>query len=270
MVTADRAYAVESLYFHPEQRLGASNKSLCRLLHVGGNCGTLRKKKGGAAMTYQAEREAICQVGKLLYDRGYAAANDGNISLLVEEDRLLITPSGVSKGRMTPDMLLLTDLDGTVLEGDRHPSSEGKMHLAVYRNRPDVRAVVHAHPAISTAFAVCRQGLQIPYLAELVVGLGEVPCTPEFAMLSTEEVPQSIVPYLPEHNALLLANHGALAWGHNLWEAFDRLETVEHAAKIVWNARLLGDPVALKPEEADRLRGLQGMYKELRGKKETP
>ena len=110
-------------------------------------------------MTYQAEREAICQVGKLLYDRGYVAANDGNISLKVEEDRLLITPSGVSKGRMTPDMLLVTDLEGKVIEGDRHPSSEGKMHLAVYRGRPDVQAVVHAHPAMATAFAVCRQGL---------------------------------------------------------------------------------------------------------------
>ena len=217
-------------------------------------------------MTYQAERELICQVGKLLYDRGYAAANDGNISLLAEPGRLLITPSGVSKGRMTPDMLLLIDLEGNVLEGDRHPSSEGKMHLAVYRGRPDVRAVVHAHPPVSTAFAVCRRGLETPYLSELVAGLGEVPCTPVFAMLSTDEVPRSVEPYLPDHNALLLANHGALAWGGDLWEAFDRLETVEHTAKIILHAELLGGGIPLTAEEVTRLQGLRGMYQTLREK----
>lgn len=216
------------------------------------------------SMTFQEEREAVCRVGKLLYDRGYVAANDGNISVRVGEGRLLITPSGVSKGRMTPDMLLVTDLDGTVIEGNRHPSSEGKMHLEVYRGRPDVNAVVHAHPPVSTAFAVCRRGLETPYLSELVAGLGQVPCTPSFAMLSTEEVPQSVRPYLADHNALLLANHGALAWGGDLWEAFDRLETVEHTAKIVLNAQLLGGGVPLTEEEVARLQGLRGMYQTLR------
>ena len=215
-------------------------------------------------MTFQEEREAVCRLGKLLYDRGYVAANDGNISVRVGEGRLLITPSGVSKGRMTPDMLLVTDLDGTVIEGNRHPSSEGKMHLEVYRGRPDVNAVVHAHPPVSTAFAVCRRGLETPYLSELVAGLGQVPCTPSFAMLSTEEVPQSVRPYLADHNALLLANHGALAWGGDLWEAFDRLETVEHTAKIVLNAQLLGGGIPLTEEEVVRLQGLRGMYQTLR------
>ena len=216
------------------------------------------------SMTFQEEREAVCRVGKLLYDRGYVAANDGNISVRVGEGRLLITPSGVSKGRMTPDMLLVTDLDGNVIEGNRHPSSEGKMHLEVYRGRPDVNAVVHAHPPVSTAFAVCRRGLETPYLSELVAGLGQVPCTPSFAMLSTEEVPQSVRPYLADHNALLLANHGALAWGGDLWEAFDRLETVEHTAKIVLNAQLLGGGIPLTEEEVVRLQGLRGMYQTLR------
>ena len=215
-------------------------------------------------MTFQEEREAVCRVGKLLYDRGYVAANDGNISVRVGEGRLLITPSGVSKGRMTPDMLLVTDLDGAVIEGNRHPSSEGKMHLEVYRGRPDVNAVVHAHPPVSTAFAVYRRGLETPYLSELVAGLGQVPCTPSFAMLSTEEVPQSVRPYLADHNALLLANHGALAWGGDLWEAFDRLETVEHTAKIVLNAQLLGGGIPLTEEEVVRLQGLRGMYQTLR------
>ena len=215
-------------------------------------------------MTFQEEREAVCRVGRLLYDRGYVAANDGNISVKVAENRLLITPSGVSKGRMTPEMLLVTDMDGTVIEGDRHPTSEGKMHLEVYRGRPDVNAVVHAHPPVATAFAVCRRGLETPYLSELVAGLGQVPCTTSFAMLSTEEVPESVRPYLAEHNALLLANHGALAWGGDLWEAFDRLETVEHTAKIVLNAQLLGGGVPLTEEEVERLQSLRGMYQTLR------
>lgn len=214
-------------------------------------------------MTYQAERDLICRIGKLLYDRGYVASNDGNISVRCG-DRLIMTPSGVSKGRMTPDMLLVTDLEGNVLEGNRHPTSEGKMHLAVYRHRPDVNAVVHAHPPVSTAFASCRRGLETPYLAELVVGLGTVPCTRSFAMLSTDEVPESVVPYLPDHNAVLLANHGALTWGGDLWEAFDRMETVEHTAKILMNIQTLGCGVPLTEEEVACLRSMTGMYKKLK------
>ena len=222
-------------------------------------------------MTYEAERALMCAVGKLLYDRGYVAASDGNLSMKVEPDRLLVTPSGVSKGRLTPDMLLVTDLEGNVLEGNRHPSSETKMHLAVYRGRPDVGAVVHAHPPVSTAFAVCRRGMETPYLSELVTGLGAVPCTPSFAMLSTDQVPRSVEPYLADHCAVLLANHGALTWGEDLWEAFDRMETVEHTAKILLNARLLGDPVALTQEETAELRSMQGMYRQLRQvREETP
>lgn len=215
-------------------------------------------------MTYEAERALMCAVGKLLYDRGYVAANDGNLSMKTAPDRLLVTPSGVSKGRLTPDMLLVTDLEGNVLEGNRHPSSETKMHLAVYRGRLDVGAVVHAHPPVSTAFAVCRRGMETPYLSELVTGLGAVPCTPSFAMLSTDQVPRSVEPYLADHCAVLLANHGALTWGEDLWEAFGRMETVEHTAKILLNARLLGDPVALTQEETAELRSMQGMYRQLR------
>nr|WP_325247085.1 class II aldolase/adducin family protein [uncultured Oscillibacter sp.] len=222
-------------------------------------------------MTYEAERALMCAVGKLLYDRGYVAANDGNLSMKTAPDRLLVTPSGVSKGRLTPDMLLVTDLEGNVLEGNRHPSSETKMHLAVYRGRPDVGAVVHAHPPVSTAFAVCRRGMETPYLSELVTGLGAVPCTPSFAMISTDQVPRSVEPYLADHCAVLLANHGALTWGEDLWEAFDRMETVEHTAKILLNARLLGDPVALTQEETAELRSMQGMYRQLRQvREETP
>ena len=217
-------------------------------------------------MTYEAERALMCAVGKLLYDRGYVAANDGNLSMKTAPDRLLVTPSGVSKGRLTPDMLLVTDMEGNVLEGNRHPSSETKMHLAVYRGRPDVGAVVHAHPPVSTAFAVCRRGMETPYLSELVTGLGAVPCTPSFAMLSTDEVPKSIRPYLPDHNAVLLANHGALTWGADLWQAFDRMETVEHTAKIFLNAHRIGGAVGLSGRDVQRLHDLEDLYRTLREK----
>jgi L-fuculose-phosphate aldolase len=219
-------------------------------------------------MDYEKERRAICAAGRALYRRGYVAGSDGNLSVRVGENRLLITPSGVGKGRLRPEMLLLTDLDGRVLEGDRHPSSEGKMHLEVYRTRPDVRAVVHAHPPVATAFAVCRRAMDVPYIAELVLGLGTVPVTAGFAMPSTDQVTESMRPFIPEHNAVLLANHGLVCWGESLLQAFDRLETVEHVGKILMNAQALGGAVALTEEETNGLLSLRGMYKELGKKRE--
>lgn len=219
-------------------------------------------------MDYEKERRAICAAGRALYRRGYVAGSDGNLSVRVGENRLLITPSGVGKGRLRPEMLLLTDLDGRVLEGDRHPSSEGKMHLAVYRTRPEVRAVVHAHPPVATAFAVCRRAMDVPYIAELVLGLGTVPVTAGFAMPSTDQVTESMRPFIPAHNAVLLANHGLVCWGESLLQAFDRLETVEHVGKILMNAQALGGAVALTEEETNRLLSLRGMYKELGKKRE--
>jgi L-fuculose-phosphate aldolase len=207
-------------------------------------------------MNEQCVREEICLVGRLLYERGYIAGHDGNISVLTAPDRFLITPSGVSKGRMTPEMLLLCDLQGEIIEGSGSPSSEEKMHRMVYSMRGDVRAVVHAHPPVSTAFSVCRRGLDLPCIAGLVAGLGTVPVTKKFAMLSTEEVPDSIMPYLTDYNALLLANHGSLAWGMDLWQAFDRLETVEHTAKIFMYAELLGGAVPLTENQVWQLQNL--------------
>jgi len=213
---------------------------------------------------YAPERRLICRIGRLLYDRGYVAANDGNISLMVEEGRLLITPAGVSKGRLAPEMLLLCDMEGNVLSGRRSPTSEARLHLEVYRQVSGAAAVVHAHPPVATAFAVCRRGLTEPYLSELVGGLGGVPCTAAFAMPSTEEVPESVRPLLQTGcKSLLVANHGALAWGKDLWEAFDRMETVEHTARIFLSASQIGGPVAITGEEVSRLRGLEGMYLKL-------
>lgn len=207
-------------------------------------------------------KEEICHVGKLLYDKGYVVSNDGNISVRVAANEILITPSGVSKGRMTTDMIVRTDLEGNILEGDRYPSSESKMHLMVFRRRPDVMSVVHAHPPISTAFSIARRPIKERYLAEMVAGLGEVPVT-EFAMLSTDQVPDSIEPFVMEHNAVLLANHGSLAWGPSLWSAFDRLEVVEQSARIYHYVSQLGGGVEISLEQAETLRSMTGYYQKL-------
>ena len=216
---------------------------------------------------YEKVRSEICEVCRLLYDRGYVVSNDGNVSVRVAPDQVLITPSGVGKGRMEPDMLVLCDLEGNILDGDRYPSSESKMHLMVYRERSDVVSVVHAHPPLSTAFAICRRPLKERYLAEMVVGLGEIPVT-EFAMLSTEEVPNSVKPFVHDHNAVLLANHGALAWGPTLLSAFDRLETVEQTAKVFYYVERIGGGVEITQDQADTLRAKAGMYAKLAGKRE--
>lgn len=201
----------------------------------------------------QRLREALCAAGRLLYDRGYVVGHDGNLSVRTAPDRVLITPSGVGKGRMTPDMMVLCDLRGQVLQGDLLPSSESRMHLMIYRERPDVQSVVHAHPPFSTARAICRRPLRERYLAELVAGLGEVPVT-EFAMLSTEEVPDSIRPFVHTHSAVLLANHGSLAWGPSLQAAFDLLETVEQAARIYDLVERMGGGTEIPPDKAELLR----------------
>lgn len=209
-----------------------------------------------------AAREELCQVCRLLYQRGYTVGHDGNVSLRLGEDQILVTPSGVGKGRLRPEMLVKCALSGEVLEGDRHPSSETPMHLMVYRERSDVRAVVHAHPPMATAFAVCRRPLGERYLTETVSGLGEVPVAP-FALPSTREVPDSVRPFVRDHSAVLLANHGALAWGENLWSAFDRLEVVEQTAKIYSAVGRLGGGVELSEEQAEMLRSMTGFYQQL-------
>ena len=199
-----------------------------------------------------AAREELCQVCRLLYQRGYTVGHDGNVSLRLGEDQILVTPSGVGKGRLRPGMLVRCALSGEVLEGERHPSSEIPMHLLVYRERPDVRAVVHAHPPMATAFAVCRRPLRERYLTETISGLGEVPVAP-FALPSTQEVPDSVRPFVRDHSAVLLANHGALTWGPDLWSAFDRMETVEQTARIYANVQLLGGGVELTEAQKVRL-----------------
>src|SRR6478752_4251434 len=207
----------------------------------------------------QQLRAAIVEVGRRLYARGYTASNDGNISLRLDDRRLLMTPKSVCKGFMSPEMMVVTDLDGKKLAGDRDPSSEMQMHLEVYRQRPDARAVVHAHPPIATGFAVAGIPLDRAVLAEVVTTLGSVPIA-EYATPSTRELPEAVRKYVKAHDGMLLANHGALTLGSDLFAAYYKMETIEHFANISFVARMLGGERLLSRDEVIRLQGLRGRY----------
>jgi len=209
--------------------------------------------------TESALRADIVEVGRRMYARGYTASNDGNISVRLGSDRLLMTPKGVCKGFMTPDMICITDLDGRKLQGDRDPSSEMLMHLEVYRQRPDVQAVVHAHPPTATGFAVAGIPLDRAVLAEVLTTLGSIPIA-EYATPSTRELPEAVRKYIKAHDGMLLANHGALTVGADLYSAYFKMETVEHFAKISLVARLLGRENLISREEVVRLQGLRDTY----------
>jgi len=204
-------------------------------------------------------RADIVEVGRRMYARGYTASNDGNISVRLDASRLLMTPKSVCKGFMTPDMMCITDLEGRKLQGDRDPSSETLMHLEVYRQRPDVQAVVHAHPPTATGFAVAGIPLDRAVLAEVLTTLGSIPSA-EYATPSTKELPEAVRKYIRAHDGMLLANHGALTVGGDLFGAYYKMETIEHFAKISLVARMLGRENLLSREEVTRLQDLRGSY----------
>jgi L-fuculose-phosphate aldolase len=204
-------------------------------------------------------RADIVEVGRRMYARGYTASNDGNISVRLGADRLLMTPKSVCKGFMTPDMMCVTDLEGKKLQGDRDPSSEMLMHLEVYRQRADVQAVVHAHPPIATGFAVAGIPLDRAVLAEVLTTLGSVPIA-AYATPSTGELPEAVRRYIKAHDGMLLANHGALTVGGDLFAAYFKMETIEHFAHISLVARLLGRENLIAREEVVRLQQLRGSY----------
>jgi L-fuculose-phosphate aldolase len=204
-------------------------------------------------------RADIVEVGRRMYARGYTASNDGNISARLGPDRLVMTPKSVCKGFMTPEMMCITDLEGRKIHGDRDPSSEMLMHLEVYRQRPDVQAVVHAHPPTATGFAVAGIPLDRAVLAEVLTTLGSIPIA-EYATPSTRELPEAVRRYIKAHDGMLLANHGALTVGADLFAAYYKMETIEHFAKISLVARLLGRENLISREEVIRLQGLRDTY----------
>lgn len=212
-------------------------------------------------------KEQICDVCHKMWQLGWVAANDGNVSVKLEDGNFLATPTGISKSFITPEKLVKINGKGEVLAGleDYKPSSEIKMHLRCYRERPDVRAVVHAHPPTATGYAVAGKSLDEYSMIETVIAIGSIPLTP-YGTPSTEEVPEAIAPYLPEHDVLLLQNHGALTVGADLITAYYRMETLELFAKISLTAHLLGGAREIPRPQIDKLLDLRDSYYHVTGK----
>lgn len=206
---------------------------------------------------YEAKKQII-EIGKRMYEKGFVASNDGNISCKAGPNIIWTTPTGVSKGFMTPDMLVKMNFDGKVLMGKLKPSSEVKMHLRVYNENPDVMAVTHAHPPVATSFAIAGISLDRAILPEAVVNLGSVPIA-HYATPGSQDVPDSIAPYCKSHNAVLLANHGALSWGKDLTEAYHRLESLEYYATVLmYTGRIIGRANELSCSQVNELIDIRG------------
>ncbi len=207
-------------------------------------------------LSYESQRAQILEIGKRMFAKDMVASNDGNISIRLPDGNFLITPTGVSKGFMRAEELCVIDAAGAILEGNSRPSSEYKMHLAVYRAREDVHACVHAHPRAATAFAVARVPLDQLSLPEVVFSLGNI-CLTEYAAPSSGELPLRVAEKILDCDALLLENHGALTVGPDAMEAYYRMETLEHFAVISLYARLLGGEYFLPDEERENLQRIR-------------
>jgi len=204
--------------------------------------------------TYHDAAQQILEIGRRMYQKNFVAANDGNISCKIDEDIILTTPNGVSKGFMTEDMLVKVRLNGTVLSsGSWKPSSEVKMHLRLYNENPNIMGVTHAHPPVSTSFSIAGICLDQAIYSEALINLGVVPCV-HYETPGSQGIPDSIAPYCRDYNALLLSNHGALTWGRTLMEAFFRLEALEHYAMIsMYTSNVIGKANQLSRDQVDEL-----------------
>jgi L-fuculose-phosphate aldolase len=209
--------------------------------------------------TEAERRRDLVLFSKLLHRLGFMPGTSGNLSIRLDLQRLLVTPTSVSKFLLTAEDMVIVDLEGRQLEGSRKVTSELSMHLAVYQHREDVGAVVHSHPPVATAFACAGRGLEEMLCQEAVMTLGVVPLA-AYATTGTSEVAASLVPFLPFHDAILMANHGAVSYGSTLLDAFQKMETVEHLAQIALVAHQLGAPRILKQEEIDQLRDAKAKY----------
>lgn len=207
-------------------------------------------------------RELICDIGLRLWRLGFVAANDGNISCRLDENTVLTTPTGVSKSLLTPDKIVKVDMQGNILEAVNSikPSSELPMHLICYKTRPDIKAVVHAHPPTATGFAIAHIPLDDYSMPEAIIFIGSVPIA-QYGTPSTLEVPESLLPYLKDHDAILLENHGAITVGVDLMTAYFRMETLEHFAKVSLVARQLGGAKELNMEQINACIELRKKFK---------
>ena len=208
-------------------------------------------------MTEREILESLCEACRRLHDRGLLAAGDGNLSARLPDGRIAMTPTGVPKARMSPRDFAFLGADGSVLKG--HPSSERLMHLAIYGACPQARVVIHAHPPTAVAWTLARPELEAmpgEALPELILGAGAIPIAP-YARPGTAELADSLRPFLPAHRLLVLARHGAVAWGEDAQEASGGLERLEHVAQILKAAVELGGIVPMQGEEVAALRGLR-------------
>ena len=205
-------------------------------------------------MNEQLIKEQICDVCHRMWQLGWVAANDGNITVKLDDGNFLVTPSGTSKSFITPDILIKVDPQGNVIEGPEgyKPSSEIKMHMRVYEKRPDVGAVVHAHPSYATSFAIAGIPLTQPIMPEAVIALGCVPIA-KYGTPSTEEIPDAVSKYVQHYDAVLLENHGALSYSDSLINAYYKMESLEFYAQLLYQSRLLGGPKRLSDAQVQRL-----------------
>lgn len=213
----------------------------------------------GNAKNEMQHRRDMCIAGRWMYEHGYNVACEGNLSVRLDGDRVLTTPTCMNKGMLAPEDMVVTDLEGRQLSGDRRVSSELAMHLLFYRMRPDVHAVCHAHPPTATGFAVAGRALDQASLAEVVVGLGRIPLV-RYATPGTAELSAALEPYIPHYDALLLANHGVVTCGPDLLIAYFRMETIEHFAKITLAAELAGTPNLFSGREVAKLMAARSRY----------
>ncbi len=211
---------------------------------------------------YEEIKDQMCDVCHKMWQLGWVAANDGNVSVKLEDGTFLATPTGISKSFITPEKIVHIDKGANIIEanGDYRPSSEIKMHLRCYKEREDVGAVLHAHPPVATGYAVANVPLDEYSMIETVIAIGSIPVTP-YGTPSTYEVPDAIAPYLGEHDVVLLQNHGALSVGSDLLTAYYRMETLELFAKISLNAHLLGGAKEISRPNIDKLISMRANYK---------
>ena len=202
--------------------------------------------------TERKHREEIVRYGRMLHDRYFVAAMDGNLSVRLKGDRILVTPTGLSKGAMQAKDLVIVDLEGNRVSGRRHVTSEIGMHLLIYRTRPDVQAICHAHPPTATGFAAAGIALTEPLVCEVVMGLGCIPLA-RYGTPGTSELAQTLEPYVPNYDAILMSNHGVVTYGDTLEHAYMKMETVEHFAQIALVTHLLGRQQPLKDVDIEKL-----------------
>jgi L-fuculose-phosphate aldolase len=217
---------------------------------------------------YKFRREII-RFGTMLHHLGFIAATDGNLSVRLDEERILVTPTGIPKGMMRPADLVTVDIRGRKLKGSRDATSELGMHLLIYRLRPDVRGIVHAHPCTATGFAAAGLALNQPLVCEVVIGLGLIPLAP-YGTPGTSELEKTLEPLVPQYDAILMANHGVVTYGADLQSAYLKMETVEHFAQIALVTQVLGQQQPLAREDLEKLVAVRGRYQGVNSRAPMP